>query len=68
MKKWIKKYSKCLVTGVAILAIMIASWGIHIATEEWAVALHTFAIAIWVMILLFNLGVIARVSDWWDKE
>ena len=68
MKKWLKKHSKCLVIGFAILFIASTSYGIIIATEEWQIALNGVALAIWAVILFFSLGVMERIYDWWYKN
>lgn len=68
MKKWLKKHSKHLVIGLAVLSIATLSYGASVAIGGWIIALYGLAIALWVVVLILVFRNYGNLFNWWDKE
>lgn len=70
MKRWIKKHSKILVIIISLLFIGNSIRGIVITSPgaEWHIVVHSFAIAIWLIVLLPVSGAVNKILNWWERD
>ena len=68
MKKWIKRNSKWLLTGLSMLFIANAAYGLITTRSELYFVLHFVCISIWLITLSLVLGIFNKIYDWWEKD
>lgn len=70
MKRWIKRHSKKLtiILGSAFIGNSISGLILINPGDEWKMVLHVFVIAAWVTILLMYIGLIKKISVWWERD
>ena len=68
MKRWIKKHSKILVVVIGLVFLGNSIWGIVASPIEWKIAVHSIAIALWLLILFFYTGATEKLYNWWEKD
>ena len=70
MKRWIKRHSGKLTIILGSAFIGNSIWGLTDISPggEWKIVVHVFVIAAWVTILLMYIGLIKKISAWWERD
>jgi hypothetical protein len=74
VKRWLKKHSKWVITGLGVLFIANSSYGLFLAfnshgeVETWKVILHGFVILTWIPITSIVSGTLDKIIGWWEKD